>query len=361
MKHILEQEMLAADDVLLVPQEGVLSSRSDAQLTPFIYSAPMDTVTGFDLTKAMVAAGEIAVVCRNLPENEWDKCLEEFATNPQVFFAIGTNQEWLHTFITKLERIDLDAPINVAIDIAHGDSIMGHSVAKWLRQHSFIGSIMSGSIATGPGAIRAVRAGCTHIRVGIGPGSVCTTRLMTGVGVPQLSAVYGVHSCLNVFVEHRGEITLIADGGIRSPGDAVKYLAAGADAIMLGSRFSRTLESRGWKFAGHQPIDVSQPQTFPMQEPDPILSKSYRGHASASFQLDQKGVANRCPEGIATNEFQWDGTSTVSTLVEEFRGGAASAVSYLGLLALSDINPQNTTMIKVTGNSVKESKAYADS
>ena len=171
---ILENEFLTTDDVLLVPKYGQLHSRSQAKLKPFIYSAPMDTVTGTNLTTAMLELGEFPVVCRFL-EAEYIECLRRYVTNPNCFFAVGALDR-IGDFIDAVQLIDSESPlpegikISVAVDVAHGDSVVAEETIRFLRSQSFIGHIMSGSIATPDGAIRSLEWGCTHIRIGVGGG-----------------------------------------------------------------------------------------------------------------------------------------------------------------------------------------------
>ena len=358
MTHILNTEILTTDDVLLVPNLGILNSRSDAKLHSFLYSAPMDRVTGHAMAKNLLEMGENTVICRNIPEAEWDACIKEFAARPptlkgQVFFAISTCRKWLKTFINKLIAFKIEQPINVAIDIAHGDMKTAHELAGYLQELGICRYIMSGSICTLEAARRCIAAGCTHLRVGVGPGSMCTTRLQTGCGYPQLSAIYKISQGLNS--TERGKVKIIADGGVRTPGDAVKYMAAGADAVMLGSRLSRALEAPGWLSEGYEPPSPGEVITFPRVTPNPILTKIFRGHASASFQKDHNKI-NRCPEGAST-KIKWLG-ETAESVVSEFRGGLSSAISYLGLTQSDQLGPNTVRMIKITPAATSEGKPH---
>lgn len=357
MNHLLDNQLLSADEVLLEPQLGQLRSRSDAELMPFIYSAPMDTVTGYALAKEMIAQDEIPVICREISDKEYCACISSFH-DTATFFAVGATEVELNRFISRIkqtENLPDDLKLNVAIDIAHGDSIVAYNAIAFLRSLSFIGDIMSGSICTPAAAIRSVTAGCTHLRIGVGPGSVCTTRMMTGVGVPQLSAVYLIHRELTK-VQKRSHAILIADGGIKYPGDAVKYLSAGADGIMMGSVLNKTRESLGWetRWPEQEPTKVI---SFPRPDPEPIFVKRFRGHASADFQRDHRGEANRCPEGTSTKEFLWDGT-TVKSVCEKFRGGVASAISYLGLTSIAELCPENVKFMRITTSTFMESMPH---
>ena len=198
MKHILETEFLTVNDVSLVPQAGVVPSRKDVEITPFIYSAPMDTVTGYEMAKALLEANEFPVVSRFISIDEQWKILQEFIGHPNLFFAVGIGkdiQRLLNLFAdvcaaNEGEEQFEDPKFNIALDVAHGDMLGAHEAAAFLRTQPFIDKIMSGSICTPDAAERAVKSGCTHLRVGVGPGAACTTRLKTGVGIPNLSAVY---------------------------------------------------------------------------------------------------------------------------------------------------------------------------
>lgn len=338
---ILDEKALTVDDVLLTPQLGILKSRTHAILHPYIYSAPMDTVTGYNLASAMLKNGEIPVVCRNIPEDEYLRCLIEFH-NTTAFFAVGITDLEKKRFLEMLSQVaqalDLDKfNLNIAIDVAHGDSVAAYEAILFFKEQGICKNIMSGSIATPEAATRAVAAGCTHLRVGIGPGSVCTTRIMTGFGVPQLTAVYFIARLWDKSKTNQyPKPIIIADGGIRYPGDANKYLAAGADAIMIGSLLSKTTESCGWDLETN--------------------TKSYRGHASAAFQTDTKGKSNSCPEGLSTNSFS--PSTTVEKVINNFRGGLASAISYAGLENMKDFNYHNVYFIEITPSALMESHAH---
>ena len=354
----LDREFLTTSDVALVPQRGTLRSRLDAKLKPFIYSAPMDTVTGFGTTKEMMRLDEFAVVSRFISEEERTSIAEKWMGRSNLFWAIGLND--VPDFLAFAQKhLPKYTKANIAIDIAHGDMDLAHELVASIRKdeilNSVIGFIMSGSICTAHAADRAIDAGCTHLRIGVGPGAACTTRLMTGIGVPQLSAVYNIHKQLS-FSGRRESVVLIADGGIKHPGEAVKYLAAGADAIMMGSAFSKALESPGWT-KHQQPLkdfleelagpDIHNPNPipFPLPEPPVRLSKSYRGQASGAFQKDIYGKENICPEGASSDVFFWDSQTTIESIVFKYRGGLASAMSYMGIDDLDNLNPENPNVV----------------
>ena len=343
-QDLLEEEVLSADDVLLVPRHGVLNSRMDANIEPYIFSSPMDTVTGYDLTREMVSNNHYAVVCRFLKE-EWTKTFKEFHNNDMVFFAVGSDINEIHTIENMLEEIGSEGVVNINIDVAHGDTNWMLKMYEAYRKKPWVNKLMSGSIATPQSAANVIQAGCDHLRIGIGPGSACTTRLMTGCGVPLLTSVYDIHTfIMDTKPEIREGTTLIADGGIRYPGDAVKYLAAGADAVMLGRGFSTCFESAGWE------------ETRTSWWKKPIRTKKYRGQASRSFQLDILGKNPKCPEG-ATGPLIVP-QKTVKEVIDEYEGGLRSALSYLGLTNSSELEPTAVQFAKNTVAAQREATPH---
>ena len=329
----LENQYLTTNDVTLKPKLGILKSRSDAELSKYIYSSPMDTVTGLSMATAMISTGEYPVVCRFIPD--WNDAFIKYHHNPDVFFAIGTKKEDTVKLINILETLYPDVlktelhfnPISISLDIAHGDSKIGHDTTHWLSQWKFIGNIMSGTVCTPEGALRAIASGCTHIRVGVGSGSACTTRLMTGCGMPNLTAVYEIHKAISDRYDRKA-YKIIADGGIKYPGDAVKYIAAGADAIMLGNALSKCPETPGWNMENGVPY------------------KHYRGQASRQFQEELLGRTPDCAEGAVGPKINHG--QTCEQTITMFRGGMRSALSYLGLTSMSALKPENVDFVQLT-------------
>lgn len=345
--HLLAAEWLSTADVQLRPKKGILVSRKDAKLQPFIFSAPMDTVTGLELTRAMVAQNEMPVVSRFTGDEYW-AAMKEFPAHPNVWFAVGALQN-LDTWLAQVSKLAETVPelkLNLAVDIAHGHSLVGLHTLEFLRKQPWVNGLMSGSICTPEGALESIMAGATALRVGVGPGSRCTTRLQTGFGLPQLSAVYRIWDATNWF-----NVPIIADGGIRTAGDAVKYIAAGATGVMMGNIFSTVEESAGWKIklpfhreGALMIVDNSSLQV--------TKYKQYRGQASAEFQQDMLGQSNDCPEGVSGPQITPEGTC--AEVIAEFRGGMQSAISYAGLASITDMNPNHVTFERVTGAGYQE-------
>lgn len=337
MKHLLEEKALSTNDVLLVPKQGIVASRSEVDSTanPIFYSAPMDSVTGPEMVKAMwKMRAESPVVNRFMSKKDRKKVAKEYHNEEDVFFSIGLLELMGGDNVIRMFYND-PTPMSYALDIAHGDMEVAWELIPKFIEDTQAYYFMSGSICTPEAAIRAVNAGCTHLRVGVGPGAACTTRLVTGCGFPNLSAVYRIKKAVGP------NIKVIADGGIKHPGDVVKYLAAGADGVMMGSIFSKAKESAGWKTEELSFFDK-------LRGKKPRLYKTYRGQASADFQFDQYDRIKNTPEGASSKPFYWDGKTTVDSILAEYYGGIKSACSYLGLDSMEDLKPSNVEFVQIT-------------
>ncbi len=336
------------DDVTIIPGQGIIDSRSDAQIYPFIWSAPMETVTGRHLTGAMLDHKQYAVVSRFIEVEERRLILKKYGRESKVFFAIGLDEasSFLNTVAEVADENEWpsNSKINIALDIAHGDMIRAHELTAFMARQRFVRYVMSGSICTPAAALRAVQDGCcTHLRVGIGPGAACSTRVMTGVGIPNLSAVYMIREYLS---DNDYEPYVIADGGISEPGQVAKYLSAGADGVMLGSVLSRTLESAGWELVP-EPVSKDQVLDF-TKDRNQVLQKTFRGQASAEFQSDVLGRDTAAPEGVSTKPFIYDGKTTVASVLAYFTGGVQSSISYTGGSSIGDLDPNTVQMAPIT-------------
>ena len=244
------KEALTFDDVLLLPRySNVLPSKTNISLeltkkislkVPFLSSA-MDTVTESKMAMAIAKEGGIGIIHRNLNIKEQSKEIRKVKNKRLIVgAAIGTSDEDLE----RARSLIFNGADLIVIDTAHGHS---YKVLKTLSKVKRITKeipICVGNIATGEAAKKLCNSGADIIKVGIGPGSICTTRMVAGIGVPQISAVMEVKDALK-----KKNIKIISDGGIKFSGDIAKALAAGADAIMMGSIFAGTEESPGKKFS----------------------------------------------------------------------------------------------------------------
>ena len=243
------KEALTFDDVTLAPNYSeILPSQvnTSINLTPKLniniplLSSAMDTVTESPMGIAMAKAGGIGIIHRNLTIDEQIKEIRKVKSKKLlVGAAVGASEKEL-TRAKKLLKENLDI---IVIDTAHGHTKKVADIIKKIKKlRPKNTAICAGNIATTEAAKFLVKLGVDIIKVGIGPGSICTTRLVAGIGVPQLSAILNVKKGIG-----KSKTTLIADGGIKFSGDIAKALAAGADAVMIGSLFAGTDQAPGKK------------------------------------------------------------------------------------------------------------------
>lgn len=329
------------DDVLLVPQHSDVLSRHDVDLsmkigygsraihlTTPVVSAPMDTVTDTEMCKAMAKAGGIGILHRFMSYDHQIMKSRILAGSGIGFgVAIASN----NNFMSHAESLYSIGVRLLLIDTANGHSQYAIDAVKNVRKEFSDVHIMAGNIATSDGFKRLADVGADSIRVGIGGGSVCTTRIVSGHGIPTLSSIREVAQ------NYDGECSIIADGGIRTSGDMVKAFAAGADAVMIGSMLAGTDEAPGEVF-----------------ETNGVLVKHFRGMASAQAQIDFSGKLS-VAEGVSTT-IPYKGS--MKEIVDQIRGGLGSGCSYSGTHKLSNLNSV-AKFINVSALSVNESKPHA--
>jgi IMP dehydrogenase len=259
----------------------------------------------------------------------------------RVGAAVGVG-EGTEERVEALAAAGVDA---IVVDTAHGHSAGVIERVRWVKRHYPHIDVIGGNIATGAAALALVEAGADAVKVGIGPGSICTTRIVTGVGVPQIMAIDNVAKAL------RGSgVPLIADGGIRYSGDIAKAIVAGADAVMMGSAFAGTDEAPGETI-------LYQGRSY----------KSYRGMGSIGAM--QKGSADRyfqdnggnnpnttklVPEGI---EGQVPYKGSVVGIVFQFAGGLRASMHYCGCASIHDMQTQ-AEFVEITSAGVRESHVH---
>ena len=308
---------LSFDDVLLVPQYSDIESRTvlstknslgDIGLDLPIISSPMDTVTELDMLVAMEMNGGLGIIHRYNSIDDQSKLVKQAKVVgvDNVGAAIGVTGDYLERAQALVE-----AGANVlCVDVAHGHHSMMKTALTNLRK-VFGNSvhIMAGNVATGEGACALAEWGADSVRVGVGGGSICSTRLVSGHGVPTFQTVM---DC----VEAGCPIPIIADGGMKTSGDIVKALAAGADFVMLGSMLAGTDQSPGQVFDnGNKRYKV------------------YRGMASSEAQVNWRGKTST-PEGISTTiPYKGD----VNSILEDLKGGIQSGMSYSGARSIREL------------------------
>lgn len=238
----------------------------------------------------------------------------------------------------------VDAGVDVVIvDTAHGHSQGVLNRIKWIKKNFPDLQVIGGNIATAAAARDLVEAGADAVKVGIGPGSICTTRIVTGVGVPQITAISNVAAGL------KGEVPVIADGGIRFSGDVCKALAAGAHTVMLGGMFAGTEESPG-------EIELFQGRTY----------KGYRGMGSIGAMAQSEGSSDRyfqdvdqgaeklVPEGI---EGRVPYKGSIQTIIHQILGGLRSCMGYTGSATLAELH-KKAEFVRVTNAGMRESHVH---
>ena len=341
------KEALTFDDVLLLPRfSNILPADTNISLdlskniklkSPFLSSA-MDTVTESLMAIAMSESGGIGVIHRNL-----DKQSREVAKvkkkNLLVGAAIGTTHEDLNRAKFLVDSgVDL-----IVIDTAHGHSEKVLKTLSKIKKKNFKIPICVGNIATGEAAKRLHNSGADIIKVGIGPGSICTTRMVAGIGVPQITAIMEVTEAL------KGKKTkIISDGGIKFSGDIAKALAAGADAIMMGSIFAGTEESPGKKFK-------IKNKYYKQYRGMGSIGAMSAGSSNRYFQKNYKDKSKFVPEGVDGRvEFK----GNVSKIIHQLKGGLRSSMGYVGAKKLNDLK-KKAKFIKITKAGFYESMVHS--
>lgn len=329
---------LTFDDVLIVPARSDVRSRRDPQLTSKVtknfsietpvVSANMDMVTEYDMALAMHQLGGMGILHRFLTiEEQASQARRLKEAGVKVISAsVGVGEE----FKARAQAL-VDAGVNIiTIDIAHGHSIQMMETMKWLKDQYPQVDLIAGNMATPDAAKDLIESGADAIKVGIGPGSMCTTRIITGCGVPQLTAIA---LCAEVAASYG--VPVIADGGIRTSGDMVKAFAAGASTVMLGSMLSGTIETPGEIKNG---------------------KKQYRGMASRSAQDSWRGgvPTGMAPEGEST---QVNVKGHVKDVILEVCGGIRSGMSYINATSIAEIKDKALFM-EMSANGISESRAH---
>ncbi len=336
MRESTIQNPMCFDDILLVPQESPVSSRKDVDLSTEIgrarlripvISAPMDTVTEVSMAVAMAEAGGLGIIHRYMSTAKQCSAVHtawEYH-GCTVGAAVGATDDYLERAI----QLVASGASLILVDTANGHSNYAIDAVGKLRAE--LGQdihIMAGNVATREGYIRLGLAGADSVRVGIGGGSVCTTREVSGHGLPTLASIMDCSDAR----EYYGGPAIIADGGIKTSGDAVKAFAAGAQAVMLGSLLAGTDESPGEVINGR---------------------KQFRGMASNSAQQAWRNSTGGA-EGITTTAPY---RGTVSDVLADFCRGIQSGCSYSGVNKLVDLC-DTARFVRVTGRTVSESRPH---
>ena len=256
----------------------------------------------------------------------------------RVAGAIGVNKEGLNRAELLLES-GVDALI---LDTAHGHSQSVINTVKHIKKNFKFKNLIVGNVATGEAAKELADNGADTIKVGIGPGSICTTRVVAGVGMPQFTAIQNVSSALKNY-----KVRVIADGGIRYSGDIAKAIGAGADMVMIGSLFAGTDEAPGEIF-------YYQGRSYKSYRGMGSLSAMARGSADRYFQEDIKDSLKLVPEGI---EGRVPYRGPVKNIINQLVGGLKASMGYIGAKTIDELK-KNAKFVQITNSGIKEGHVH---
>lgn len=333
--------MVTYDDVYIRPKHSGVKTRDNVNLTTEftrniqigcpVVASPMDTVMSKQMGVALANEGCTGIMHRfdGVEEQAGYVVHMDENTPPHDPICVSVG---VHTASVASNLADVGADV-ILIDVANGDHDLVREAIATVKSKNV--DIIAGNVATFDGACRLIRWGVDAVRVGIGNGSVCSTRLKTGVGVPQVTAIREARDASEV--ESDGEVPVIADGGIRQPGDAAKALAAGADTVMVGSILAGTDETPG---------------ELKMREngwPDRELYKEYRGSASQGVKGSEDYV-----EGV-TRTVPYRGS--VDRIIGDMKDGLRSSYSYVGAKTTKEFHA-NAELQEVSGSANEMGKPH---
>lgn len=363
MNGKIAKEGYTFDDLLLVPAYSkVVPAQVElrTRLTDKIFlnipitSAAMDTVTEDAMAIALAELGGLGFIHKNMSIEQQaelvkrvkDHVIDKENTTASVDAngklvcgaAVGVSD-------TTIERVSalVEAGVDiVTVDSAHGHSLGVINTVKKIREMFPELDIVGGNIVTAQAAIDLIYAGANVVKVGVGPGSICTTRVIAGVGVPQLTAVNDVYQVAKTY-----NVGVIADGGIKLSGDIVKALAAGGDCVMLGGLLAGTEETPG------EVIEAfgKKVKTYVGMG---SLSAMQRGSSDRYFQGGEKDLKKLVPEGIeATVPYK----GSMSGIIYQMMGGLRSGMGYCGCKSVQELK-ENAQFVKITNAGLNESHPH---
>ncbi len=343
------KEALTFDDVTLAPKYSeILPSETDTSivLTNFLnlkvplLSSAMDTITESKMAIAMAKAGGLGVIHRNLDISNQIKEIRKVKKEKLlVGAAVGAGpNEFKRAEMILKENIDM-----IVVDTAHGHTKKVADIIKFIKKKKNTKTALcAGNIATAEAAKFLYKLGVDVIKVGIGPGSICTTRLVAGIGVPQLSAILNVKNAVK-----NKNVKIISDGGIKYSGDLAKAFAAGADAVMIGSLFAGTEETPG-------KLIKKNGKLFKSFRGMGSVGAMNKGSADRYFQSKQKDLSKYVPEGV---EGLAKYKGRVGDIVYKLIGGLKSSMGYLGSKQIKHLR-KKPQFVKITKAGFYESMVH---
>ncbi|GAB3685481.1 IMP dehydrogenase [Salinarchaeum chitinilyticum] len=346
---------LSYGDALLVPQRSPVDSRSDVDLTTHLtgdiqletplLSAPMDTVTESKLAIALSRAGGFGTIHRFMDADQQAAEVQAVTdADERCGAAIGIDEDYR----ARAEAV-LDAGAAcLVVDVAHGHLERCLDAVADLRAAFPGAEIVAGNVATKEGVRDLASAGADAVKVGIGPGSHCTTRVVAGAGVPQLTAVDDcADAAAALATADGGDVRIVADGGIRSSGDAVKALMAGADAVMMGSLFAGTEE------APSEVVLIDGTRYKRSRGMATTAAAEDRADKSADDGATELPAADEGVEGFTPYK------GPVASVAEEFAAGIRSGLSYCGGETIPAARA-NAEFVAVAGSAKEREGAHGD-
>ena len=346
---ILKDKVISFDDIILVPQHSDIKSRSEIDTSvkikhennkelkfdiPII-SSPMSTVTEAHMCNAIRSQGGLGIIHRYNSIDYQARLLGFVNDNETKSAAVGVSGDYKERLSALIEK-----GLNiVCIDIAHGDHKMMENAIDYIRSEYPDIFVIAGNVATGSSYKRLASAGAHGVRTSVGSGSICTTRIQTGHGMPTLQAVIDISKAKREMIISDSKWRednlpfLIADGGIKNSGDIVKSLAAGADFVMLGSMLSGTKETPGKIILNNEGKKT----------------KRYNGMASKVAQKDWKGSYSSI-EGVSSY-VKYKGT--ISKVVNEIMSNVRSGMSYSGARSLNELKENAIAVIQSSSSHVE--------
>lgn len=357
------REALTFDDVLLVPKESDILPKDvnlERKLTERItlkiplISSPMDTITEHKMAIAMALCGGLGVIHKNMPLDMQAKEVELVKNFNEIenknISSVDKNGKLLTAAAIgisddRYKRIEklIDAGVDIiVIDTAHGHS---QNVLKAIKEIKKLYSnidVIAGNIATSDGAKALIDAGVDAIKIGIGAGSICTTRIIAGIGVPQLTAISDASQ-----IAKKNNVGSIADGGIKYSGDIVKAFAIGADAIMAGGLFSSTYEAPG-------DVIIIDGKKYKPYRGMGSVGAMIQGSKDRYFQSEVINKSKFVPEGIeGVTEYK----GHVADVIYQIIGGVRAGMGYVGAKNIGELQ-EKAEFVKITNQGLAESHVH---
>ena len=256
----------------------------------------------------------------------------------RVGAAVGVSDD-----TEKRVELLIDAGVDlIVVDTAHGHSKGVLDRIKWIKKYFSSTEVIGGNIATADAAKALMDHGANGVKVGIGPGSICTTRIVAGVGVPQITAISNVAEAL-----HKNNIPFIADGGIRYSGDIAKAIAAGASSVMLGGMFAGTEEAPG-------EVELYQGRSYKSYRGMGSIGAMQKGSSDRYFQDSENNAENLVPEGI---EGRVPYKGSVVDVIHQLMGGLRASMGYVGADSIKNMHSKSN-FVHITNAGIKESHVH---